>query len=107
MTDCSAVCHCASVAVLPAEVKVKPYPFEPPISAYFQLIRVLAALDADRDNVISATEIDAAPAVLRKLDTNHDGSLSAEECGLHTDAMMDRLVTALRAILQSGQRVAA
>ena len=26
---------------------------------------------------------------------------------LHTDAMMDRLVTALRAILQSGQRAAA
>jgi Ca2+-binding EF-hand superfamily protein len=74
---------------LPSEVKVKPYPFEPPISAYFQLIRVLAALDADRDNVISSTEIDAAPVTLRTLDTNHDGKLSAEECGLHTNAMMD------------------
>jgi Ca2+-binding EF-hand superfamily protein len=66
---------------LDAEVKVKPMPFEPPISPYFRLILVLGALDTDHDNVISAAEIDNAPAALRLLDKNHDGRLSAEECG--------------------------
>jgi Ca2+-binding EF-hand superfamily protein len=66
---------------LDAEVKLKPMPFEPPISPYFRLILVLGALDTDHDNVISAAEIDNAPAALRLLDKNHDGKLSAEECG--------------------------
>jgi len=66
---------------LDAEVKLKPMPFEPPISPYFRLILVLGALDTDHDNVISAAEIDNAPAALRTLDKNHDGKLSAEECG--------------------------
>jgi Ca2+-binding EF-hand superfamily protein len=66
---------------LDAEVKLKPMPFEPPISPYFRLILVLGALDTDRDNVISAAEIDDAPTALRLLDKNHDGKLSAEECG--------------------------
>jgi hypothetical protein len=77
------------VADLPAEVKVKPYPFHPPISPYFRLILVLAALDADQDNVIAAEEIENAPAALWKLDTNHDGKLSAEECGLKPDENLD------------------
>lgn len=66
---------------LDAEVKLKPMPFEPPISPYFRLILVLGALDTDHDNVISAAEIDNAPAALRRLDKNHDGKLSTEECG--------------------------
>jgi len=69
------------VADLPAEIKVTPYPFHPPVSPYFQLILVLAALDADQDNVISAAEMESAPAALWKLDKDHDGKLSAEECG--------------------------
>ncbi len=77
------------VADLPAEVKVTPYPFHPPISPYFRLILVLGALDADQDNVISAEEIENAPAALWKLDTNHDGRLSAEECGLKPDENLD------------------
>jgi len=68
-------------ADLTAEVKANPYPDEVPINPYFRLILVLAALDADRDNVISASEIANAPAALRKLDKNHDGKLTAEECG--------------------------
>ncbi len=68
---------------LDGEVKLKPMPFEPPISPYFRLILVLGALDTDHDNVISAAEIDNAPAALRLLDKNHDGKLSAEECGQH------------------------
>ncbi len=80
------------VADLPAEVKVSPYPFHPPISAYFRLILVLGALDADQDNVISAAEIENAPAALWKLDKNHDGKLTAEECGLKPDPNLDAVM---------------
>jgi Ca2+-binding EF-hand superfamily protein len=66
---------------LDAEIKLKPKPYEPPISPYFQLILVLGALDTDHDNVISASEIENAPYALKTLDKNHDGKLSAEECG--------------------------
>ena len=48
---------------------------------YLQLIRLLTALDADADGIISAAEIANAPAVLQKLDSNHDGKLTPEECG--------------------------
>jgi hypothetical protein len=68
-------------ARLDSEVNVKPYPDEPPVSPYFRLMLVLGALDTDRDNVLSAAEIADAPSALRKLDKNHDGKLSAEECG--------------------------
>ena len=67
---------------LPAEVKVRPYPDHLPIPPYFRLILVLSALDTDHDGVISATEIDNAPAALRMLDKDHNGKLTAEECGL-------------------------
>ena len=40
---------------------------------------VMAALDADKDGVISKAEIDNATAVLRKLDTNGDGELGGTE----------------------------
>ena len=50
--------------------------------AYFKRIRVLDALDADQDYNLSPWEIFTAPAALRRLDSNHDGALSAEECGL-------------------------
>ena len=66
----------------PTEVKVKPHPYEPPLSVYFRLILVLGALDTDRDGVISEAEIANASAALRTLDKNHDGKLTAEECGL-------------------------
>jgi Ca2+-binding EF-hand superfamily protein len=66
---------------LPSEVKVKTYPDRIPIEPYFKLLLVLKALDIDEDNVISAGEIANAPAALRRLDKNHDGGLSPEECG--------------------------
>ncbi len=65
------------------EVKARPYPEQPPVSPYFKLMLVLAALDANRDNVISTEEMANAPAALRTLDTDHDGKLSPEECGAH------------------------
>jgi EF hand len=71
----------AAPADLAAEVKANPYPDEVPINPYFKLILVLGALDTDRDNIISASEIANAPTALKKLDKNHDGKLSAEECG--------------------------
>jgi Ca2+-binding EF-hand superfamily protein len=79
------------VADLPAEVKVNPYPFHPPASAYFRFLLVLGALDVDQDNVISAEEIENAPTALWKLDKNHDGMLTAEECGLKPDKSRDPL----------------
>jgi len=50
-------------------------------SIYFKVVRVLGVLDADQDLVISRWEIVAAPAALRRLDMDHDGKLSPEECG--------------------------
>lgn len=66
---------------LTTEVKVAPYPEEPPVPEYFKLIPLLGRLDMNRDGVISSVEIEKAPAVLRGLDVNRDGKLSAEECG--------------------------
>ncbi|MBZ5591491.1 MAG: hypothetical protein LAP39_04600 [Acidobacteriia bacterium] len=50
-------------------------------AVYFRASPVLVALDADRDQLISAGEIANAPVVLKSLDKNHDGKLTAEECG--------------------------
>ncbi len=44
-----------------------------------RVIPVMAALDTDHDNEISAAEIDNAPAALRKLDRNGDGKLTDDE----------------------------
>ncbi len=55
-------------------------------SVYFKLIRVLWALDADGDFIISRSEIGDAPGALKKLDIDHDGKLSAEECGFSLNA---------------------
>jgi hypothetical protein len=56
-------------------------PWRAAASFYFKSILVARALDMDGDFVISASEIDAAPWALRRLDLNHDGKLSPEECG--------------------------
>jgi hypothetical protein len=56
-------------------------PLLPLARSYFHIVRVLGALDADGDFTISPWEILTAPAALRKLDTDHDGQLSPEECG--------------------------
>lgn len=74
---------------LPAEVKMPAYPFHPAVSPYFRLMLVLGVLDADQDNVISAAEMENAASALWKLDKNHDGKLTAEECGLKPDSSFD------------------
>jgi len=57
-------------------------------SGYFRNIRLLGALDADRDGILSAAEIAGAPVALQSLDANHDGSLSPEECGVGSASVM-------------------
>ena len=63
------------------EGSVIPDPWRPFALSYFHAVPILAALDRDGDLVLSPAEIAAAPAALRTLDRNHDGKLSAEECG--------------------------
>jgi len=63
---------------LKAEGEDPLYPFA---KAYFRMIRVLDILDANHDWIISPWEIITVPAALRRLDQNHDGKLSPEECG--------------------------
>ena len=69
---------------LSTAVKLGPEPVDPwhaIASIYFKMIRVLGALDADQDLVISRWEIVTAPGALRRLDTDRDGQLNPEECG--------------------------
>jgi len=69
-------------------VKPGPDPFEAWLKLarpYFASMPVLRALDADRDLTLSPTEIGNAAPALRKLDANHEGKLTAEECGLEID----------------------
>jgi hypothetical protein len=69
-------------------VRVAPDPFEAWLKVaqpYFNAMPILRVLDADRDLALSPWEIITAPAALRRLDTNHDGKLSPEECGLRID----------------------
>lgn len=40
---------------------------------------IFGALDTDHDNSLSAAEIDAAPAVLRQMDRNADGTITGDE----------------------------
>lgn len=40
---------------------------------------IFQALDTNHDNVLDATEIDAAPAVLKAIDKNGDGKVTADE----------------------------
>jgi Ca2+-binding EF-hand superfamily protein len=56
-------------------------PLRPFARSYFRIVRVLSTLDAYGDLTISPEEMQNAPAALRRLDLNHDGKLSAEECG--------------------------
>ncbi|HEY6389842.1 MAG TPA: hypothetical protein VIX89_01115 [Bryobacteraceae bacterium] len=74
---------------LATSVKFGSEPYDPwraMASFYFKVVRVLGALDTDHDLVISRWEIATAPAALRRLDLDHDGKLSPEECGFSLGA---------------------
>jgi hypothetical protein len=58
-----------------------------PATLYFHATPVLGALDIDHDGVISSEEIAGARKALKKLDRNHDGRLSAGECGVRFGEM--------------------
>ena len=78
----------ASVAESAATTEVKvARPADDPNKAaadfYFHIVRVLGILDADRDRILSTSEILQAPNALAKLDFDRDGKLSPEECGHH------------------------
>jgi hypothetical protein len=73
---------------LDSEIKMNAAPYHPPRSPYFLMILVLTALDWDEDNALSASEIDMAPERLLLLDLNHDGMLSAEECGFQAKGVI-------------------
>jgi hypothetical protein len=74
-----AIATFAALAVVAAHGGRQPqWSFEEP---YFRETWVVRALDADHDGIISAAEIANAPAALRTLDTDQNGALSAAECG--------------------------
>jgi Ca2+-binding EF-hand superfamily protein len=76
-------------AKLSTEIRLKT-PREKPtrgyVFNYFQVLRVLSAIDTDHDLVISGEEMANAPKSLLALDQNHDGNLSPEECGFGSPA---------------------
>jgi hypothetical protein len=68
---------------LDTQVKLRPAPdSNESVHPYFKSMPVLRALDSDHDGVLSAAEIAKASAVLRTLDLNRDAKLSVDECGL-------------------------
>ena len=73
---------------LDTTVRVRPDPFEAWLKLarpYFASMPILRALDTDRDLALSPREIGNASVALRALDANHDGKVTAEECGLRID----------------------
>jgi hypothetical protein len=78
--------HSMTGSDLNTMVKLRRKPFEAWLKLagpYFISMPVLTALDADQDMQLSPWEIRNAPAALRALDSNHDGKLTPEECGLN------------------------
>jgi Ca2+-binding EF-hand superfamily protein len=74
-------------------VSPKPDPWDELARIYFDIVRLLKALDADGDRIISAWEIVTAASPLRRLDRNGDGELDAEECGFVWDKDVDPTIT--------------
>ena len=62
-------------------------PEGPPTASFIRISPILNAIDTDQDGVISAAEIAACPAQLRKLDKNGDGKLTREEAGIRMDQL--------------------
>ncbi len=63
---------------------------DPPPVSYIRISPILNAIDTNQDGVLSAAEIAAAPAELKKLDKNGDGKLTRDEAGIHMDQLPGR-----------------
>lgn len=63
----------------PAAVALVQPAAETHVAASRRVSAVVAALDIDRDGVLSQTEIAHAPVLLQSLDVNEDGILTVEE----------------------------
>jgi Ca2+-binding EF-hand superfamily protein len=57
---------------------------------YIRISPILNAIDTNQDGVLSADEIAAAPAALRKLDKNGDGKLTRDEAGIPMNLLPGR-----------------
>ena len=53
---------------------------------------LFAAIDTDKDGVLSAAEVKNAPAALKKLDKNKDGKITQEELRPSTDEIVARFM---------------
>jgi Ca2+-binding EF-hand superfamily protein len=63
---------------------------DPPTVSYIRISPILNAIDTNQDGILSAAEIAACVAELRKLDKNADGKLTRDEAGIHMDQLPGR-----------------
>ncbi len=63
---------------------------DPPPVSYIRISPILNAIDVNQDGVLSAAEIAASAAELKKLDKNGDGKLTRDEAGIHMDQLPGR-----------------
>lgn len=70
---------CGALTSLAQEFPGRPGPGGPPRGRGPEPMPLIRALDTDKDGVLNAAEIEAAPEVLAKLDKNGDGRVSPQE----------------------------
>ncbi len=58
--------------------------------SYIRISPILNAVDTNQDGVISAAELAASAAQLKKLDKNGDGKLTRDEAGIRMDQLPGR-----------------
>ncbi len=73
----------------------QPHPvlLSPSIGALYTSDLLVNSINRDLDLRLSASEIGLAPERLLSLDNNHDGRLTAEECGLKAGSGLQRRTT--------------
>ena len=67
-----------------------PVQSDAPAVSYIKISPILNAVDVNQDGVLSATEIAASAAQIRKLDKNGDGKLTRDEAGIRMDQLPGR-----------------
>lgn len=63
---------------------------DPPPVSYIRISPILNAVDTNQDGVLSAAEIAASAAQIKKLDKNGDGKLTRDEAGIRMDQLPGR-----------------